>query len=214
MSTVLIIGATSPTAQAFIDLMATDYSEINLKFFVRNPAKLTDQQRQNYTVVVGDASSYEDYVTALDGVDYIYDSVGGMNTLNFTPTLLKAIKDSGAQIKHIADISAGGIYGEYKSGVRPYLSAVRYMYPKYTKDQLNKVAWFTDSGIDFTIFRPGLIMDGPETQVITHTPEFRDIRSDEFPINRSTFARAAANSLFKGYYLNQSVSVSNGEPLK
>lgn len=182
MSTVLVIGATSPTAQAFIDLMATDYSDIDLKLFVRNPAKLTEQQRQNYTVVVGDASSYDDYVTALDGVDYIYDS-------------------------------AGGIYGEYKSGVRPYLSAVRYMYPKYTKDQLNKVEWFTDSGIDFTIFRPGLIMDGPETQVITHTPEFRDIRSNEFPINRSTFARAAANSLFNGYYPNQSVSVSNGGPL-
>jgi hypothetical protein len=65
MSTVLIIGATSPTAQAFINLLESDYSEVDLKLFVRNPDKLTATQLQKYQVIVGDASKYDDYVTAL-----------------------------------------------------------------------------------------------------------------------------------------------------
>lgn len=215
MSTVLIIGATSPTAQAFIELLESEYPDVNLRLFVRNTNKLTFNQQQKYQVIVGNAASYDDYVKALaGGVDYIYDSVGGMNTLGFTPLLLKAIKDTKTSIKHIVDISAGGIYGEYHSGMRPYLSAVRYMYPKYTQDQLKKPEWFEESGIDFTIFRPGLIQDGPETQVITHTPDYRDIHADEFPIYRSTFARVAVNAMFYGAYKNKSVSVSNGAALE
>lgn len=214
MNTVLVIGATSPTAQAFIDLMESDYSDYDLKMFVRNPDKLTPGQRQKYEIIVGDASNYDDYVKALQGVDYVYDSVGGMNTIGFTATLIKAITDNDFPIKHVVDISAGGIYNEYRSGVRPYLSAVRYMYPAYTKDQLQKPELYTESGLNFTIFRPGLIQNGPETRVITHTPDYRDIRSDEFDINRTTFARAAANALFNGMYNKQSLSLSNGSTLK
>jgi NmrA-like family. len=213
MSTVLIIGATSPTAQAFINLLESDYSEVDLKLFVRNPDKLTATQLQKYQVIVGDASKYDDYVTALKNVDYVYDSVGGMKTIGFSKMLIKAIVENHYPIKHVVDISAGGIYGEYKSGVRPYLSAVRYMYPQYTKDQLSKLDDYQASGLDFTIFRPGLIQNGPETQVITHTPDYRDIHADEFDINRTTFARAAANALFKGMYNRQSLSVSNGAAL-
>lgn len=214
MSTVLVIGATSPTAQVFIDLMENDYPNVNLKLFVRNVNKLTASQQQTYPITIGDAGDYQDLMRALDGVDYIYDSVGGMNSINYANYLIKAIQESQAKIKHIVDISAGGIYGEYRSGVRPYLSAVRYMYPKYTKDQLKKPDLYKEAGLSFTIFRPGLIMDGPETQVITHTPEYRNIKSDEFPINRLTFARAAANALFNDKYLNLSVSVSNGSSLQ
>lgn len=170
-------------------------------------------QQQKYQIIVGDAANYDDYVKALADVDYVYDSVGGMKTIGFTKMLIKAITENNFPIKHVVDISAGGIYGEYRSGMRPYLSAVRYMYPQYTKDQLSKLDDYNKSGLDFTIFRPGLIMDGPETKVITHTPDFRDIQSDEFPINRSTFARAAANALFNNMYNKESLSVSNGESL-
>ncbi|WP_225363780.1 NAD(P)H-binding protein [Levilactobacillus brevis] len=213
MKTVLVIGATSPTAQAFIALMARDYPEVNLKLFVRNLKKVPAQQRQKYDVFLGNASKYTDYVASLKNVDYIYDSVGGLSTGPYVKLLLRAIKEAQAPIKRIVDISAGGIYGEYLSGNLPYLSAVRVQHPQYTHDQLDKPTLFKNSGIPFTIFRPGLIQDGPETKIITHGPEFRTIPESEFAINRDTFARAAANALFNDDYHNQSVSISNGKAL-
>ncbi|MCF7522375.1 hypothetical protein L3X07_01255 [Levilactobacillus brevis] len=47
MKTVLVIGATSPTAQAFIALMARDYPEVNLKLFVRNLKKYPHNKDKN-----------------------------------------------------------------------------------------------------------------------------------------------------------------------
>lgn len=214
MATVLVLGASSPTAQAFIRLMASDYPNVNLKLFVRNPDRLPADLKQAYPVIVGDAANYEDYVRALDGgVTHIYNSVGGVKTGTYTQTLLKAITATRAPIEHVVDISAGGIYNEFRSGIRPYLSAVRTLYPKYTRDQLHKLDWYRDSGLAFTIFRPGLIQDGPETEIVTHTPDYHDIYDDEFDINRSTFARAAANALFNDDYHNQSLSVHNGKTL-
>ncbi|WP_262340951.1 Rossmann-fold NAD(P)-binding domain-containing protein [Lactiplantibacillus plantarum] len=99
------------------------------------------------------------------------------------------------------------------SGNLPYLSAVRTQHPQYTHDQLDKPLLFANSGIPFTIFRPGLIQNGPETKIITRGPEFRAIPESEFAINRDTFARAAANALFNDDYHNQSVAISNGELL-
>lgn len=213
METVLVLGATSPTAQAFINLMTHDYPTVQLKLFVRNPAKLPANQRDRFPVIVGDAANYADYLRALPDVTYIYNSVGGVHTGAWTQLLLRAIRETQAPIKHVVDISAGGIYGEFRSGLRPYLSAVRTMYPQYTRDQRHKLDWYRDSGLAFTIFRPGLIQDGPETQLITHTPDYHDIRANEFDINRTTFARAAANALFHNAYPNQSLSVHNGAPL-
>jgi len=213
MTTVLVLGATSPTAQAFIRLLQTEYPDVNLKLFARNPSRLPEDQREKYSISVGDGDDYDAYVTALDGVDYIYNSIGGVKTGPYTQKLIRAIKDTNTPIKKVVDISAGGIYGEYQSGASLYLSAVRFMYPKYTKNQLSKLDWYRESGLNFTIFRPGLIKDGPETQIITHTPEYRKIDKNEFDINRTTFARAAANAMFNGDYNNQSVSVSNGAPL-
>lgn len=214
MKTILVIGATSPTAQVFIKLIESEYSSVNLKLFVRNPERLTTEQLTKYEVIVGDAASYDDYVRSLFNVDYIYNSVGGLETGRYTQLLIKAINDAGVNIKRVVDISAGGIYGEYLSGGAPYLSAVRIIHPKYTKEQINKLSWYQRSELNFTIFRPGLIKNGPETQIVTHTTNYRKIGRDEFNINRATFARAAANALFNDDYHNQSVSVSNGAPPK
>ncbi|XXO41257.1 NAD(P)H-binding protein [Lactiplantibacillus plantarum] len=213
MNTVLVIGATSPTAQAFIKLMERDYPEMTLKLFVRNRKKVPAYQKREHVIFLGDAAKYTDYVAALEDVDYIYDSVGGLSTGPYVKLLLRAIKETQATIKRIGDISAGGIYGEYLSGNLPYLSAVRTQHPQYTHDQLDKPLLFANSGIPFTIFRPGLIQNGPETKIITHGPEFRAIPESEFAINRDTFARAAANALFNDDYHNQSVAISNGELL-
>lgn len=213
MKTVLVLGATSPTAQAFIQLLQTDYPDTAIKLFVRNPAKLPADQRTAFPIFTGDANTATDLIPALDNVTHVYTAVGGTGTGNSVSALLSAIQTTQAPIEHIVDISAGGIYGEYQSGLRPYLSAVRFMYPGYTKEQLRKPDLYAASGIAYTIFRPGLIQNGPETQLITHLPDYRKISPAEFDINRSTFARAAANALFKGQYHNQSLSVSNGAPL-
>ena len=159
--------------------------------------------KQAYPVIVGDAANYDDYVRALDGgVTHIYNSVGGVKMGAYTQTLLKAIAMTHAPIEHIGDISAGGIYNELRSGIRPYLSAVRTLYPKYTRDQVHKLDWYRDSGLAFTIFRPGLIKDGSETEIAPPTPDHHDIHEDEFDINWSTFVRAATNVLFNDDYHN------------
>lgn len=152
MNTVLVIGATSPTAQAFIKLMERDYPEMTLKLFVRNRKKVPAYQKREHVIFLGDAAKYTDYVAALEDVDYIYDSVGGLSTGPYVKLLLRAIKETQATIKRIVDISAGGIYGEYLSGNLPYLSAVRTQHPQYTHDQLDKPLLFANSGIPFTIF--------------------------------------------------------------
>ncbi|MCH4008660.1 NAD(P)-binding oxidoreductase [Companilactobacillus sp.] len=211
MSTVLILGASSPTAQAFIKMMNTEYSDVHLRLFVRNINKLPMEQRHKFDIIIGDGSNYEDYVRALVDVDYIYNSIGGLGTGEYTPILIKAIKDTKTNIKHVVDISAGGIYGEYLSGDNQYLSAVRTMYPEYTQNQLNKLSWYKKSGLDFTIFRPGLIKNGPETSVVTHDTDYRKIGENQFNINRATLARAAINALFNNKYDCESLSVSNGK---
>lgn len=47
MNTVLVIGTTSPTAQAFIKLMERDYPEMTLKLFVRNRKRSRPIRNEN-----------------------------------------------------------------------------------------------------------------------------------------------------------------------
>lgn len=200
MSSILILGASSPTAQAFIKMMSDEYPDVHLRLFVRNINKLPMEQRHKLDIIIGNGANYDDYVRALSGIDYVYNAIGGAYSDEYTSILLRAIRDSKCLIKHIVDISVSS---------EQSLSGVRRIHPEYTQNQIIKLKMYQGSGLDFTILQSGSIKNGPETPVVTLTSDYKKDDTRNLNISRATLARAAINALFKNQYACESLFVTN-----
>lgn len=209
MTTVLILGATSLTAQAFIKLIQQDYPDVKLKLFVDNINNLPMEQQHKHQVIIGDPKNYNDYLRAIKDVDYVY------NTYNVPHIkfLLDSIKETKTSIKHIVDISASEIHHAKPTKKSQNDLSLQQRNAQYSKEQLDKFALLKKSGIDFTILRPGVIKKGPETKVLTHVPDFKKVPIEKMKVNRPTLARTALDALFHGEYRDMSIAVSNGKAL-
>lgn len=206
----LILGATSLTAQAFIRLMQQEYPHIKLKLFVRNIDNLPMEQQHSHDVIIGNGTNYNDYLRALNDVDYIYDAINGPNTFECTKVMFKAIKDSKTNIQHIVDISASEIHHQTPKKNSQADLQLQKRNAEYSKQRLQTFDLFKKSKINFTILQPGIVKKGPETKVITHVPDLKKVSSTNLKINRPTLARTAANALFTNKYNDMSLSVANG----
>ncbi|KAL3289169.1 hypothetical protein HHI36_003605 [Cryptolaemus montrouzieri] len=103
MEKIVIFGSTGMTGLCAVE--AAVNKGLNVRAFVRDPAKLPDHLRNSVEVVQGDVLNYNDVLNAIKGVTAVVVVLGTRNDLKPTTVLsegtkqiIKAMKELGVEI--------------------------------------------------------------------------------------------------------------------
>ena len=201
-----VFGASGRTGIHIIDeLMRRD---VNIRAFSRRTKENADTDSLNW--VVADVTNKESLAKALKNVDVIISAIGpvdGDNSENVdylgTINIVSAAKENGVQqIIYMSSIGAGG--AENISTVMLNLLANKTMKWKALAEEQIR-----NSGIAFTIVRPGGLLGEPATQGI----QFSQGDNVLGWIPREDVASVLVESIFKDGAKNKTFEVINDDSL-
>ena len=170
MATLLVIGATQGIGREVVD-MAVDHGH-QVRAFARGAASIPEGPRLEPWP--GDATDPADLRPAMQGVDGVIMSLGLPKSLSFvfrptrlfssaTEALLPVME--AAKVKRLLVVTG---FGAGKS--REQISALERLpfhavFGRAYADKSRQEALIEASGLDWTIVRPGVLTNGPETGV-------------------------------------------------
>jgi len=201
-----VFGASGRTGIHIIDeLMRRD---VNIRAFSRRTKENADTDSLNW--VVADVTSKESLTEALENVDVIISAIGpvdGDNSENVdylgAINIVSAAKENGVQqIIYMSSIGAGG--AENISTVMLNLLANKTMKWKALAEEQIR-----NSGIDFTIVRPGGLLGEPATQGIQLSQGDNVLGW----IPREDVAAVLVESIFRDGAKNKTFEVINDDSL-
>lgn len=201
-----VFGASGRTGTHIIDELLR--RDVNIRAFSRRTKENADTDSINW--VVADVTSKESLTEALKNVDVIISAIGpvdGDNSENVdylgTINIVSAAKESGVQqIIYMSSIGAGG--AENISTVMLNLLANKTMKWKALAEEEIR-----NSGIAFTIVRPGGLLGEPATQGI----QFSQGDNVLGWIPRGDVAAVLVESIFKDGAKNKTFEVINDDSL-
>jgi len=201
-----VFGASGRTGTHIIDELIR--RDVNIRAFSRRTKENADMDSLNW--VVADVTSKESLAEALKNVDVIISAIGpvdGDNSENVdylgTVNIVSAAKESGVQqIIYMSSIGAGG--AENISTVMLNLLANKTMKWKALAEEEIR-----NSGIAFTIVRPGGLLGEPATQGI----QFSQGDNVLGWIPRGDVAAVLVESIFKDGAKNKTFEVINDDSL-
>lgn len=160
---IMIIGATG-TVGGEVRKTLLEQTNFELVLFSRHVKQLSNISKRE-TVVSGDLTNTKSLEKTLEGVDVIFASLSGDLTL-MIKNLVSAMKDTG--IKRIIFISSMGIYNEIPVSIGSEGNLTNNSYLKKYRDSADVIE---NSGLDYTIIRPGWFDWGTDTYEITKKGE-------------------------------------------
>jgi len=201
-----VFGASGRTGTHIIDELLR--RDVNIRAFSRRTKENVDTDSLNW--VVADVTNKESLAEALKNVDVIISAIGpvdGDNSENVdylgTINIVSAAKESGVQqIIYMSSIGAGG--AENISTVMLNLLANKTMKWKALAEEEIR-----NSGIAFTIVRPGGLLGEPATQGI----QFSQGDNVLGWIPRGDVAAVLVESIFKDGAKNKTFEVINDDSL-
>ena len=201
-----VFGASGRTGTHIIDELIR--RDVNIRAFSRRTKENADTDSLNW--VVADVTNKESLAEALKNVDVIISAIGpvdGDNSENVdylgTINIVSAAKESGVQqIIYMSSIGAGG--AENISTVMLNLLANKTMKWKALAEEEIR-----NSGIAFTIVRPGGLLGEPATQGI----QFSQGDNVLGWIPRGDVAAVLVESIFKDGAKNKTFEVINDDSL-
>jgi len=201
-----VFGASGRTGTHIIDELIR--RDVNIRAYSRRTKENADTDSINW--VVADVTSKESLTEALKNVDVIISAIGpvdGDNSENVdylgTINIVSAAKESGVQqIIYMSSIGAGG--AENISTVMLNLLANKTMKWKALAEEEIR-----NSGIAFTIVRPGGLLGEPATQGI----QFSQGDNVLGWIPRGDVAAVLVESIFKDGAKNKTFEVINDDSL-
>ena len=201
-----VFGASGRTGTHIIDELLR--RDVNIRAFSRRTKENADTDSLNW--VVADVTNKESLAEALKNVDVIISAIGpvdGDNSENVdylgTINIVSAAKESGVQqIIYMSSIGAGG--AENISTVMLNLLANKTMKWKALAEEEIR-----NSGIAFTIVRPGGLLGEPATQGI----QFSQGDNVLGWIPRGDVAAVLVESIFKDGAKNKTFEVINDDSL-
>ena len=201
-----VFGASGRTGTHIIDELLR--RDVNIRAFSRRTKENVDTDSLNW--VVADVTNKESLAEALKNVDVIISAIGpvdGDNSENVdylgTINIVSAAKESGVQqIIYMSSIGAGG--AENISTVMLNLLANKTMKWKALAEEQIR-----NSGIAFTIVRPGGLLGEPATQGI----QFSQGDNVLGWIPRGDVAAVLVESIFKDGAKNKTFEVINDDSL-
>ena len=201
-----VFGASGRTGTHIIDELIR--RDVNIRAFSRRTKENADKDSLNW--VVADVTNKESLAEALKNVDVIISAIGpvdGDNSENVdylgAINIVSAAKESGVQqIIYMSSIGAGG--AENISTVMLNLLANKTMKWKALAEEQIR-----NSGIAFTIVRPGGLLGEPATQGI----QFSQGDNVLGWIPREDVAAVLVESIFKDGAKNKTFEVINDDSL-
>lgn len=194
MKKIVVIGATGHVGQATIKALLEQTDSEILAISRHAKERLNAQDRLK--VENADATKLDEVLPLLQNQDAVFIAVSG-EIAKIGATVLAAAKQ--AKISKIVFIASMGIYDEIPSNI-PYdnLAESPILIPfRQVADEIE------ESGLDYTIIRPGWFENGPVNYGITQKGEaFGGLK-----VSISSIGDAAKKALVDGKFKNQSIGI-------
>ena len=202
---VLVIGPTGGTGQQLVrQALERGYKVTAL---VRNPAKLALTHPQ-LTVMKGDVLDYATVSAAMQGQDAVVSALGHRRLLvpssvqsEGTANVLRAMKEHGVQ-RFVCETALGLGSSAGRMGLFGTLLFLPLVLPIYFWDKSRQEKIISESELDWTIVRPGILTNGAKRGVYRHG---ENVGSYIIPgrISRADVADFMLNQLSDDTYLRK-----------
>lgn len=157
---VAILGANGQIARQAVKMLASNNNDIHMTLLVHH-AVAPSAMPANSTVIVGDATKYDDVVRTIKGAEIVYASLAG-EVKSAAETIVKAMDD--LKIKRLIWTSSLGIYneipGEFGRWNQQVLGSYYHHY-RLAADIIER------SNLDYTIIRPAWLTNLDEVDYET-----------------------------------------------
>jgi putative NADH-flavin reductase len=202
---VLVIGATGGTGQQLVRQALERGYEVTAS--VRDPAKL-QVTHPNLAVLRGDVLDYASVAAAVQGQDAVISALGHRRLFvpsrvqsEGTRNVLRAMKEHGVQ-RFICETSLGLGSSAGRMGLLGTFLALPVFLPIYFWDKARQERIISESGLDWTIVRPGILTNGAKRGVYRHG---ENVGSYILPgrISRADVADFMLNQLTDDAYLHK-----------
>lgn len=196
---IAILGASGHTGK-YIIRKFKQMENVKLTLFVRNPGKLSEQEKENSFVVTGDAMNPVDVRRVMEGQDVLLCSLEG-DVLTMAKNIVTALPDT--SVKRIIWITGMGIHGEITGARGEMLS----MYAKKMPEYIEAADLIADSSAATTLLRCPMIQDG-DNETYFLTPEGE--QPADRPVDRAAIAQCMADMVCdESLGINQSLGITN-----
>lgn len=152
MKRILVLGASGQIARHVIDMLSDD-GERELTLFARNPLRIGTVP-QNATVVQGDVLDATLLSKAMKGQDIVYANLTGSDLDDQARAVIDAMLQAGP--KRLVFVLSLGIYDEVPGAFGRWNNT---MIGEDLKPFRRAGDLIEASGLDYTIIRPGWLMD-------------------------------------------------------
>jgi len=202
MSKTLIIGASGQIGKMTTELLLKN--EQNVTALVRDKTKLSDLESPFLNIVEQDLEG--DFSEAVKGCDQVIFAAGSGGSTGDDKTLLidlwaavKAVNYAKDNAKHFIMVSSIGADNPdaIESDLKPYLVA------KHMADE-----YLTNSGLNYTIVRPGTLTDETASMEVTKQ---RPDDQDKAKISRENVANALLHIATNSFEKNRIFELFDGD---
>lgn len=206
---ILIFGATGSLGSHIVEqALKKGYS---VKAFTRNPEKLRVFENPDLSVVQGDVNNFSDVGNTMKGVDAVFCALGdgakGKVRAAGTRNIIKAMRNSGVN-RLICQTTLGA--GDSSGNLNFFWKHVMFgfLLKKAFQDHQLQEKYILESGLDYTIVRPGAFTNDTITRnfQVGFDGNARNLR---LKISRADVAFFMLEQLGTKKFVGKTVGISN-----
>lgn len=201
---IIVFGANGRTGQKVIEQAINKGMEVTA--FARS-ADSIKLKSDKLSVVIGQATIYEDVKKAIVGHDVVISCIGGPGAkpsttiTDITNNIVNAMNETG--VKRIAQVASAGIHGELKGVIGKIISL---MLKNPLKDHKGAYEKLQEGGVDYTLARPMSLTEGIFTGVYRETEE--GVPHGAKNISRSDVANFLLKAIEDDKYIKKSIGLA------
>ena len=201
---IIVFGANGRTGQEVIEQAIS--SGIEVTAFVRNADNIKVKS-DKLSIVVGQATKYEDVKNAMEGHDVVISCIGGDGSkvsttiTDITKNIVDAMNETG--VKRIAQVASAGVHGELKGIMGKIVS---FMLKNPLKDHAGAYSKLKEGGVNYTLARPMSLTEGVFTGVYREAEE--GIPDKARNISRADVAHFLLKAIQDDKYIGKSIGLA------
>ncbi|SHJ07363.1 Putative NADH-flavin reductase [Tangfeifania diversioriginum] len=206
---ILIFGATGSLGSHIVEqALEKDYS---VKAFTRNPEKLRGLNNSHLTTIQGDVNNLSEVENAMKDVDAVFCALGdgakGKVRAAGTRNIIKAMKKSG--VKRLICQTTLGL-GDSWNNLNFFWKYIMFgfLLKKAFQDHQLQEKYILESGLNYTIVRPGAFTNGEVTQSFQIDFDAH-AKNLALKISRADIAFFMLEQLASEKFVGRVVSISN-----
>lgn len=201
---IIVFGANGRTGQEVIQQATSKGIEVTA--FVRNADNIKVKS-DKLSVIVGQATRYEDVKKAMVGHDVVISCIGGDGSkvsttiTDITKNIVDAMNETG--VKRIAQVASAGVHGELKGVIGKIVS---FMLRNPLKDHAGAYEKLKEGGVSYTLARPMSLKDGSLTGAYREAEE--GIPAGGKSISRADVAHFLLKAIQDEKYIGKSIGLA------